>query len=225
MQEKRQSTIDKLFCQCLNHDMTVICTIDEPAAAAAIMNPLRNQLLAELAQPESAASLAARMGIPRQRLNYHLRELEKLGLLEEAEQRNWGGLTERRLQATAPCYVVSNKPLGPLAATPERVTDRLSASYLIALAARLVTEVSDLIKRAKSAAKRLPTLSIDTVISFRSPTERAEFTAELTRTVNQLVSRYHDPTAQGSRAHRLVVAAHPLPQNPPVENNNASGEK
>ena len=146
-----------------------------------------------------------------------LRELERLGLATVAEERKWGGLTERLLVSTAATYVVSARALGRLGADPRRVVDRLSASYLIALAVRLVGEVSDLVKRAKVAGKRLPTLSMDTVICFRSPAERAEFTDELTKAVTQLVARYHDPRAKGRRAHRLVVAAHPLPATAPQE--------
>jgi DNA-binding transcriptional ArsR family regulator len=202
--------------------MIDICTIDEPEAAAAVVDPLRNRLLTELSQPSSAAGLAARLGLPRQRINYHLRELERLGLATVAKERKWGGLTERVLASTASAYVVSSKALGTLGADPKRVADRFSAGYVIALAVRLAGEVSDLVRRAKVAGKRLPTLSMDTVVCFRSPVERAEFTDELTKAVTQLVARYHDPVAEGSRAHRLVVAAHPLPASTPQEDNDGS---
>jgi len=92
--------------------------------------------------------------------------------------------------------------------------DRLSASYLIALAARVVREIGDLLRRAHEAGKYLATLSVDTVIRFRSPEERAAFSNELTETINRLVSKYHDESAPGGRAHRLVLMAHPLPQTP-----------
>ncbi len=200
--------------------MIDVITIDEPQAATAILDPIRNELLTELSQPSSAAGLAARLGLPRQKINYHLRELERLGLATVAKERKWGGITERLLVSTAATYVVSAKALGRLGADPERVVDRLSASYLIALAVRLAGEVSELVKRAKVAGKRLATLSMDTVICFRSPAERAEFTDELTKAVTQLVARYHDPKAKGRRAHRLVVAAHPLPGGTPQEKTN-----
>jgi hypothetical protein len=93
-----------------------------------------------------------------------------------AEERKWGGLTERLLVATAASYVVSPSALGPIAVDPNREVDRLSASYLIALGARVVREVGDLVRRAKEAGKRLATLSLDTEVRFRSPTERAAFT-------------------------------------------------
>ena len=45
-----------------------------------------------------------------------------------------------------------------------------------------------------------------------SPTDRAAFRNELTEATTKLISKYHDETAPGGRAHRLVVVAHPLPQ-------------
>jgi hypothetical protein len=100
----------------------------------------------------------------------------------------------------------------PIAVDPDREVDRLSANYLIALGARLVREVGGLVRRATESGKRLATLSIDTEVRFRSATDRAAFTNELTEAVAQLVSKYHDASAPGGRAHRLVVVAHPLPQ-------------
>jgi hypothetical protein len=129
-----------------------------------------------------------------------------------AQERKWGGLTERLLVATAASYIVSPSALGPVAVDPNRENDRLSADYLIALGARVVREVGDLVRRAKEAAKRLATLSVDTEVRFRSATERAAFTSELTEAITKLVAKYHDESAPGGRAHRLVVVAHPLPQ-------------
>jgi hypothetical protein len=113
--------------------------------------------------------------------------------------------------ATAASYVVSPTALGPVAADPDR-GDRLSASYLIALAARIVREVSALVRRAREADKQLATLAIDTAITFKSAADRAAFTEELTHAVTALVGRYHNATTRGGRAHRLVIVAHPLPQ-------------
>src|ERR1041385_813572 len=177
----------------------------EPAAATAPREPVRSRLLSELAAPASAATLAARVGLARQKVNYHLRALETHGLVRLAQERKWGGLTERLLVATAASYVVSSSALGPVAIDPHREVDRLSASYLIALGARIGREVADLVRRAKEARKRLATLAVDTEVRFRSPADRAAFTADLTGAITKLVSKYHDESAPGGRAHRLAV--------------------
>jgi len=186
--------------------------IDDPAAAMVALDPIRARLLAELAEPGSAASLASRVGLARQKVNYHLRALEAHGLIRPVEERRWGGLVERRVVATAASYVVSPAALGEAASDPDRASDRLSARYLIALAARVVREVGELLHGSKEQGKNLATLAIDTEVRFRSPTERAGFTAELTEAITRLVARYHDASAPGGRAHRLILFAHPLPR-------------
>jgi DNA-binding transcriptional ArsR family regulator len=193
--------------------MLDIQVINDPAAATVAMEPMRSRLLSELAEPASAATLGARVGLARQKVNYHLRALEAHGLVQLAEERTWGGLTERLLVATAASYVVGPSAMGPVAVDPDREVDRLSASYLIALGARIIREVGDLVRRAKAANKRLATLAVDSEVRFRSASDRAAFSRELTEAVATLVSKYHDESALGGRLHRLVVVAHPLPQN------------
>src|SRR6266702_4117748 len=112
-------------------------------------------------------------------------------------------------RCAADSSVVSPSALGPVAVDPNREVDRLSASYLIALGARIVREVADLVRRAEKAGKRLATLAMDTEVRFRSPADRAAFSAELAEAITKLVSKYHDGSAPGGRPHRLVVVAHP----------------
>src|SRR5262249_16956600 len=191
--------------------MIDVFVIEDPGAATVALEPVRSRLLSELAQPASAATLASRLGIARQKVNYHLRTLEAHGLVRLAESRQWGGLTERMLVATAASYVVSPGAMGPVASDPDRAADRLSANYLISLAARIIQEVGALVRGAVEVSKRLPILSIDTEVRFRSAAERAAFSHELTTAIAALVGKYHDESAPAGRRHRLVVAAHPLP--------------
>jgi len=188
--------------------------IEDPAVAVAALDPIRARLLAELAVPGSAASLAVRVGLARQKVNYHLRALERHGLVRPVEHRRWGGLVERRVVATAASYVVSPAALGHVANDPARASDRLSARYVVALAARVVREIGELLRGAKHEGKHLATLAIDTEVRFRSAAERAAFTAELTESITGLVARYHDATAPGGREHRLILVAHPSPRKP-----------
>src|SRR4051812_47676729 len=145
--------IDNKSCQSYHRRVLDIQVIDDPAAATVALEPTRSRLLSELSMPASAATLAARVGLPRQKVNYHLHALEAHGLVRLAEQRKWGGLTERLLVATAASYVVSPSALGPIAADPNREVDRLSASHLIALRARVFREVGDLLRRPPQAPK------------------------------------------------------------------------
>src|ERR1700737_1497714 len=136
------------------HDVTVI---DDPGAAEASLDPIRARLLAELAEPAAASTLAARVGLSRQKANYHLRALERHGLVELVEERRKGNMTERVLRATAAAYVISPARLAAFAPDPDRSPDQLSALWLLALAARLVRELGELTARATRARRPLAT--------------------------------------------------------------------
>lgn len=186
-----------------------VAVIDDPAAAEVSLDPMRARLLAALAEPGSASTLAARTGLARQKINYHLRALERHGLIELVEERKRGNCTERLLRATAAAYVISPAALAAVAPDPGRSPDQLSARWLLALAARLVRDVGELITGARAAGQPVATFAIDTEIRFASAADRAEFARELSETIKDLAARYHQQRAPGGRAHRLVVALHP----------------
>ncbi|MBO0805935.1 MAG: helix-turn-helix transcriptional regulator [Nocardiopsaceae bacterium] len=189
--------------------MLDVAVITDPAAAEVSLDPVRARLLAELAEPASATMLAARVGLPRQKVNYHLRELERHGLAELVEERRKGNVTERLLRATAGSYVISPSALAAVEPDPAREPDRLSARWLLALAARLVRDVGELITGAAQARKPVATFAIDGEVRFASAADRAAFAGELADAVTALVARYHDAAAEGGRRHRVVVAVHP----------------
>ncbi len=189
--------------------MLDVAVIEDAAAAEATLDPLRAQLLAELAEPGSASTLATRVGQPRQKVNYHLRELERHGLVELVEERRKGNMTERVLQATASSYVISPAALPAVAPDPQRSPDRLSARWLLAVAARLVSDVGALITGATRAGQRVATFALDGEVRFASPADRAAFAEELTNAVIGLAGKYHDDATPGGRKFRIVVAVHP----------------
>jgi DNA-binding transcriptional ArsR family regulator len=187
-----------------------VAVIDTPAAAEVSLDPVRTRILAELAKPGSATSLAARIGLPRQKVNYHLRTLERHGLIELVEERRKGNVTERIVQATAASYVISPDALGRVQPDPARAPDRLSAYWLLSLAARLVRDLGALIRAAARARQRLATYGMDGEVRFATAADRAAFADELGQAVTSLVANYQDGSAERGRTHRLIVAIHPL---------------
>jgi DNA-binding transcriptional ArsR family regulator len=186
--------------------MDDVAVIEDPAAAEVSLDPIRSRLLAELAVPGSATMLAGKIGLPRQKVNYHLRTLEQHGLVHLVEERRKGNVTERMLQATAASYVISPSAMAAVAPDPGRAPDRLSARWLLALAARLVRDVGTLITGAGTTQQRVATYALDGEIRFATPADRAAFAEELAVAVTHLLGKYHSD--QG-RKHRLVVAVHP----------------
>lgn len=198
----------------MTNDVADVAVLDDRHAAAALIDPLRARILAALAEPGSATTVAATLGLTRQQVNYHVRTLEVCGLVTLVEERPRRGVTERVVQATARSYVVSPAVLGELAADPADLGDRLSARYLVALASRTVREVGALVSGAERAGKKLATLAIDTEIRFADAKQRAAFTEALAEAVRSLAATYHDESSPGGRRHRLVVAAYPTPKVP-----------
>ncbi|MFD5431292.1 ArsR/SmtB family transcription factor [Kitasatospora sp. NPDC127067] len=203
--------------------MLEVAVIEEPAAAEASLDPMRSRLLAALTEPGSAAMLAARLGLPRQKVNYHLKELERHGLVELAEERRKGNVTERVYRATAASYVISPNVLAAVSPDPARSPDQLSARWLLALGSRLVQEVGSLLTGASRARRRVATFGIDAQVRFASAADRAAFAEELAQSVAALVSRYHDESAPGGRSHRVVVGLHQIPAAQPGAEAGAAG--
>ena len=196
--------------------MLEVAVIDQPAAAEASLDPLRQRILAALVTPASAAALAPLVGLTRQKVNYHLRTLEEHGLVHLVEERKRGNMTERVMQASAASYVISPAAMSALAPDPSRFPDQLSARWLVSLAARIVREVGELITGATAAGKPLASYAIDSEITFANAADRAAFAGELGEAVNSLVAKYHDGNADRGRKHRLVVALHPSLTIPPT---------
>jgi DNA-binding transcriptional ArsR family regulator len=151
-------------------------------------------------------TLAARLGLARQKVNYHVKTLEQHGLVELVEERRKGNMTERVVRASATAYVISPAALAAVAPDPARSPDRLSARWLLALAARLVRETGALINGAARANKPLATFGLDAEVRFARPADRAAFVGELTDAITGIISKYQTETG---RPHRLIVAVHP----------------
>lgn len=192
-----------------------LSVVSEATQAAALLDPLRLRLLEVLAAPGSASSLSRQLRIPRQKINYHLRELEKQKLVELVEERRKGNCIERVVVATARTYVISPAVLGPLGAGDERaVQDRFSSAYLIAAAARTVRDVAALRARADREEKKVATFTLESEVRFASAAARAQFAEELSAAIARVVARYHDESAPDGRRFRLLVAAHPAAARP-----------
>jgi DNA-binding transcriptional ArsR family regulator len=188
---------------------TQLDLIQQPERAAAMLHPLRLRLMERLREPGSASGIAAELGLPRQRVNYHLRELEKEGLVELVEERRKGNCTERILIARARHYLIAPEVLGKLVADPEQIADRLSSTYLIAVAAQAIRDLSVLRARADDAGKRLATFTLQSEVAFASARDRNAFAEELANEVARLAAKYHDDRSGERRRFKLMLGVYP----------------
>lgn len=185
--------------------------VRSPGSAAALLDPTRQLLLEHLRSPESATGLARRLGLPRQRINYHLKILEGAGLVELVEERRKGNCLERVVRATARAFIISPEALGALGPSADAVADRLSSAYLIAAAGRTIRDVGALEDRARKEGKRIATLTLETEVRFAGAEARAKFAEELAEALARVAAKYHDERAPGGRRFRLLAAVHPVP--------------
>jgi DNA-binding transcriptional ArsR family regulator len=190
------------------HGEAELRVVESTAQAAVMLHPTRLRLLRELAEPGSAASLARRLELPRQQLNYHLHALEQAGLIEQVETRRRGNCIERVVRATARSYVISPSAIGESSPSPEAVADRFSATYLIAVAARTLRDLGRLRALADAAGKRLATLTIQAEVGLESPAARKAFTQELAAAVEGVIAKWH---REGGRPFRVTLGAYPSP--------------
>lgn len=192
--------------------MHAVDSVSESAAARLLLHPLRSRIVELSKDPAGASGIARALGVPRQRVNYHLRQLARVGVLKHVGRVRRRGLFEQLYQASARMYVLSPRVLGPLAADPGRAGDAYSASYLLALAAQLQTELGRACGQAEAQGKLLATLSINTEFRFESAEQQRRFAGELRRAVTELVGKFTSPATGGrGRPYRLVIGSYPIP--------------
>ena len=192
-------------------------SVETPSRAAALLHPLRVRLLALSREPASATELGRRLGLPRQRVNYHVRALEKAGFLWPAGRHRKRNLIEQRYVATARAYVLSPGILGPLAADWRAIADTASAEYLLALAEQVRSDVTQASKEARAEGLHLATLSLKSQFRFQTPVRRTEFANAIRRAVVDVIAahcspnRLEDGRPGKGRPYRLVVVCYPAP--------------
>ena len=107
---------------------------------------------------------------------------------------------------------VSSAALGALGVEPEGLEDRFSWARLVTLAARTIRELATMRRGADKAKKKLPTLSIDSTVTFARAAQQRAFMDDLTTAMAQVVARHAGEPDQSGRAFRLVVGVHPRPK-------------
>jgi len=198
-----------------------IRAIRDAGAAYSLLHPIRRRILESLREPDSASGLARRLEMPRQVLNYHVKEMARARLLRPAGRRKRRALFEQYYVASAVGYVLSPEILGSLAAGPYAAQDRFSAETLLAIAGQIQKEVSYAAECAEAAGKRLATFSLASEIRFASPEQRAQFVQAIEEAVLSAIRRFSGPVDSGSeensqaRPYRFVVGSYPISENIP----------
>lgn len=196
-----------------------ISCITDRALAAEILHPLRLEILRLAREPVSASELSPRLGLSRQRVNYHVRLLARGGFLRRAGRRRRRNMIEQRYIVAARGFLLSPELLGAIGADWRRIEDAASAGYLLALACQMESDVIRVWREAETSGKRVATLSLKSQFRFESAEQQERFTRALELAVVRVVTDHTSPNLQPDgrqapgRPYRLVLGCYPyLPQ-------------
>lgn len=173
---------------------------------AAIMHPTRLRILDVLRDADSAAGVARRLGEPRQRINHHVRELARVGLLVDAGERRRGNFVEQLYESTAGTLVVSPRLTWGDGARLRAIADQVSLQHLIQVGERLQRDAAALLDRAAFDGQEIPTVTVEATLRFRDPAARAAFLDEYLALTSRLIEQHAAPNGE---AFTVALVAHP----------------
>ncbi|PTX58434.1 helix-turn-helix protein [Melghirimyces profundicolus] len=187
-------------------DIKTTHRVEDPEQAAALLHPLRGDILYHLREPASASQVAREIGETPQRVNYHLKALEKANLVRRAGTRQVKNLVEVLYQAIARSFLLADT-LGFSPGTVQKLKDQSALAHLIQTADRIRADAVDLMERSDEA-ETLPSATLETNIILASESEREAFVEDYVRLVEELASRYQACTSHG-RPYQLMLAVYP----------------
>jgi DNA-binding transcriptional ArsR family regulator len=180
--------------------------LNDPEALQVLGHPLRVQILESLREPASAATVARRIGQPRQKVNYHLKELEQAELVEQLRERRVGNFVESIYRAVARSFLVSPEVAWSDPRRVETLRQQHSLQTLVALGERLQRDAAVLVDRAAFDGEEIASASVEAEARFASEAEREAFLDEYLRATAELLDKYGK---REGAAYRVVLAAYP----------------
>ena len=183
--------------------------IDSAGRASQLLKPLRIEILQCLAQPCSCTEIGQKLDLTPQKAHYHVKVLEKAGLVRKVDSRQKRGLQEGVYEAVARSFWLSPELVHKQGGV-ERAGSRMSFGYVQNLAQMVLTDIGHLSVTPDSP----PCLGMDARIRLRSVKERAAFAAELQGAIQHLAQKYGArgrEAVQGSAEtdFKLVLTCYP----------------
>jgi DNA-binding transcriptional ArsR family regulator len=183
--------------------------VEQPGGLQALAHPVRVQVLEALREPTSAAAAARRVGQPRQNVNYHVKELERAGLVRRVGERRKGNFVECLYQAVASTFLVSPRAAWGDPRRMQAMRDQFALERLVHLGERLERDAAVLLDRAAFEGDEIASVSVEAEVRFATETDRAAFLEEYLAAVGPLFRKYG---TRGGDPYRVALAAYPDPQ-------------
>ena len=183
-----------------------VFSVRDAATLQALAHPIRVQVLEALRDEASAATVARRIGLSRQKVNYHLKELERAGLVQRVEERRAGNFIETLYRAVARTFLVSPEVAWADGRRFETLASQHALETLVLLGERLQRDAAGLLDRAAYDGAQIASASVTAEVSFADEEEREAFLNEYLEAIAPLLKRYG---AKEGAPYRVMLAAYP----------------
>lgn len=191
----------------MNPKISETHVVRSPEQAAALLNPLRAEILAHTREPASAAEVARKIGDSPQRINYHLKALEKVGLVRRVGARQVRNLVEVLYQAIAKSFLLS-EAVGLDSWAAERIKEQGSLAHLITLSERIRRDALLLMEQSETE-REIPSASLQMKVHLDSEERRNALLRDYAAMLEELVSRYGAAEDSDENAFRVAAVIYP----------------
>lgn len=185
-----------------------VFSVRDSATLQALAHPIRVQILESLREPASAATVARRIGLARQKVNYHLKELARAGLVQQVGERRVGNFMESVYRAVARTFLVSPEVAWAGTRRFDVMRSQHSLETLVALGERLQHDAVSLLDRAAFDGEQIASASVVAEARFATERERRAFLDEYVGAMATLFERHAGKTGE---PYRIVLAAYQDP--------------
>lgn len=189
-----------------------VFAVRDAATLQALAHPIRVQVLDALREPASAATVGRRVGLARQKVNYHLKELERAGLVEQVEERRVGNFVETLYRAVARTFIVSPAVAWADGRRLAALADQHSLETLVALGERVQSDAASLLDRATYDGEEIASASVVAEVRFATDADREEFLRAYVQTTARLLDAHGNKEGE---PYRVVLAAYPTERGEP----------
>ncbi|MGQ7890422.1 ArsR/SmtB family transcription factor [Paenibacillus sp. WC2504] len=183
--------------------------IESPEQATVLLNPIRGEIIAQLLEPGSAAEVARTLGETAQRINYHLKALEKAGLVQRIGTRQVRNLVEVLYRSIAKTFVLADS-LSMKPETVQKLKDQSSLAHLVTTSERIRRDVMLLMEQS-DVGEEIPSATLQLQVHLSDEHQRQAFIEEYAAMVQQLVERYAAGKDE-NEAYQVLLAVYPKPK-------------
>ncbi|WP_241840488.1 ArsR/SmtB family transcription factor [Fictibacillus sp. S7] len=180
-----------------------------PEQAAALLHPIRSEIVAALKVPASATEIAKMLNETPQKINYHLKALEKVGLVQKVGTRNVRNLVEVLYQAVAKTLILSES-LGLSPETSQKLQDQHALAHVLSLTEAIKKDALQLMEQAEKA--QIPSAVLQASVSLCGEKQRNEFMNEYFSLLHQLIEKYQSGEKENGEEYQVSIAIYPKPE-------------